>query len=176
MSPVPLGCQHRNEGQFQSPFSEVSPVCSHWVLEPVPNLKLITTPVPAIRNQREELLVLKWGWIPHPKLIRMVKPSVGRVSTFEHTSWSTGVESFCKKSYQLVLALDLLLTGHTSLVVVLGSKADIWLECGKYNPDIRPILVWPVPLAHVLPHPQLIFPFQNLVCWNLFEFSVAEIT
>jgi hypothetical protein len=32
--------------------------------------------------------------------------------------------------------------------------------------------VWPVPLAQVLPRPQLIFPFQNLVFWNLFEFSL----
>jgi hypothetical protein len=37
-------------------------------------------------------------------------------------------------------------------------------------------LVWHVPLAQVLPHPQLIFSFQNLVFKNLFEFSVAEIT
>jgi hypothetical protein len=36
--------------------------------------------------------------------------------------------------------------------------------------------VWPVPLAQVLPRPQLIFPFQNQVFWNLFEFSVVEIT
>jgi hypothetical protein len=28
----------------------------------------------------------------------------------------------------------------------------------------------------VLPCPQLIFPFQNLICWNLFEFSLAKIT
>jgi hypothetical protein len=62
------------------------------------------------------------------------------------------------------------------MVVVLVSKADIWLECFKYNPDIRPILVWPLLLAQVLPHPQLIFPFQNLVFWNLFEFAVADIT
>jgi hypothetical protein len=62
------------------------------------------------------------------------------------------------------------------MVVVLVSKADIWLECFKYNPDIRPILVWPLLLAQVLPHPQLIFPFQNLIFWNLFEFSGAEIT
>jgi hypothetical protein len=47
--------------------------------------------------------------------------------------------------------LNLFEKHHTSLVVVLGSKADIWLECGKYNPDIRPILVWPVLLAQVLP-------------------------
>jgi hypothetical protein len=26
----------------------------------------------------------------------------------------------------------------------------------------------------VLPHPQLIFPFQNLVFWNLFEFSATR--
>jgi hypothetical protein len=31
-------------------------------------------------------------------------------------------------------------------------------------------LVWPVPLAQVLPRPQLIFPSQNLVFWSLFEF------
>jgi Sec-independent protein secretion pathway component TatC len=31
------------------------------------------------------------------------------------------------------------------------------------------VLVWPAPLTQVLPHHQLIF-------WNLFEFSVAEIT
>jgi hypothetical protein len=37
-------------------------------------------------------------------------------------------------------------------------------------------LVWPVPLAQVLPRPQLVFPFQNLVFKILFEFSVAEIT
>jgi hypothetical protein len=37
--------------------------------------------------------------------------------------------------------------------------------------------VWPVSLAQVLPRPQLIFPpFQNHVFWNLFEFSVVEIT
>jgi len=28
----------------------------------------------------------------------------------------------------------------------------------------------------VLPHPQVIFPSKTLVFWNLFEFSVAEIT
>jgi hypothetical protein len=60
--------------------------------------------------------------------------------------------------------------------MVLGSKADIWLECGKYNPDIRPILVRHVLLAQVLPCRQQIFPFQYLVFWNLFEFSMAEIT
>jgi hypothetical protein len=37
-------------------------------------------------------------------------------------------------------------------------------------------LVWPVPLAQVLPPPQLIFPSKNLVFGNLFEFSAAEIT
>jgi hypothetical protein len=31
-------------------------------------------------------------------------------------------------------------------------------------------------LARVLPHPQLIFSFEMMVFWNLFEFSVAEIT
>jgi hypothetical protein len=31
-------------------------------------------------------------------------------------------------------------------------------------------------LAQALPRPQLIFSFQNLVFWNLFEFSVAETT
>jgi hypothetical protein len=36
--------------------------------------------------------------------------------------------------------------------------------------------VWPVPLAQVLPHPQLIFPSKTWVFWNLFEFSAAEIT
>jgi hypothetical protein len=36
--------------------------------------------------------------------------------------------------------------------------------------------VWHVPLAQVLPRPQLIFPFKNLLFWNLFEFSAAEIT
>jgi len=36
-------------------------------------------------------------------------------------------------------------------------------------------LNWMVSLQ-VLPCPQLIFSFQNLVFWNLFEFSVSEIT
>jgi hypothetical protein len=36
--------------------------------------------------------------------------------------------------------------------------------------------MWLVPLAQMLPCPQSIFPFQNLVFWNLFEFSLAEIT
>ncbi len=30
--------------------------------------------------------------------------------------------------------------------------------------------------TQLLPRPQLIFSFQNLVFWNLFEFSVAEIS
>jgi hypothetical protein len=34
------------------------------------------------------------------------------------------------------------------------------------------VLVWPLPLAQVLSHPQLIFPSKTL----LFEFSAAEIT
>jgi hypothetical protein len=34
----------------------------------------------------------------------------------------------------------------------------------------------PVRLTQVLPRPQLIFTSQNLVFWNLFEFSRAEIT
>jgi hypothetical protein len=33
------------------------------------------------------------------------------------------------------------------------------------------ILVWPMLLAQELPSPQ-----QNLIFWNLFEFSAAEIT
>jgi hypothetical protein len=37
-------------------------------------------------------------------------------------------------------------------------------------------LVWPVLLAQELPRPQLNFPSPNLVFWNLFEFSAAEIT
>jgi hypothetical protein len=37
-------------------------------------------------------------------------------------------------------------------------------------------LVWPVPLAQVLPRPQLIFPFKTWFFGNLFEFSAAEIT
>jgi hypothetical protein len=37
-------------------------------------------------------------------------------------------------------------------------------------------LVWLVPPAQVLACPQLIFPSQNLVFWNLFKFSAAEIT
>jgi len=38
-------------------------------------------------------------------------------------------------------------------------------------------LVWPVPLAQVLPHPQLIFfPSKTWFFGNLFEFSAAEIT
>jgi hypothetical protein len=38
-------------------------------------------------------------------------------------------------------------------------------------------LVWPVPLAQVLVTTfSTDFSFQNLVFWNLFEFSVAEIT
>jgi hypothetical protein len=36
--------------------------------------------------------------------------------------------------------------------------------------------VWPVPLAQVLPRPETQFSFQNLAFWNLFEFSVGEIT
>jgi hypothetical protein len=44
----------------------------------------------------------------------------------------------------------------------------------KYNPKTQG--VWPVPLAQVLPRPQLIFFFRNLVLGNLFEFSAAEIT
>ncbi len=36
--------------------------------------------------------------------------------------------------------------------------------------------MWPVPLAQVLPHPQLHFPSKTWIFWNLFEFSVAEIT
>jgi hypothetical protein len=38
------------------------------------------------------------------------------------------------------------------------------------------LLVWPVPLAQVLPRPQLIFPSKTWASWNLFEFSVAKIT
>ncbi len=39
------------------------------------------------------------------------------------------------------------------------------------------LLVWPVPLAHVLPHPQLIFPSEKPgFFWNLFEFSAAQIS
>jgi hypothetical protein len=37
-------------------------------------------------------------------------------------------------------------------------------------------IVWHVLLAQVLPRPQLTFSFQNLVFWNLFEFSAGEIT
>jgi hypothetical protein len=37
-------------------------------------------------------------------------------------------------------------------------------------------LVWPVPLAQVLPRPQLIFPSKTWFFWNLFEFSETEIT
>jgi hypothetical protein len=44
--------------------------------------------------------------------------------------------------------------------------------------SINSTLVWPVPLAQVWTHPrpQLIFSFQNLVFWNLFKFSAAEMT
>ncbi len=38
------------------------------------------------------------------------------------------------------------------------------------------ILVWPVSLAQVLPTSSTTFSFQNLVFWNLLEFSAAEIT
>jgi hypothetical protein len=38
------------------------------------------------------------------------------------------------------------------------------------------LLVWPVPLAHVLPLFSTDFSFQNMVFWNLFEFPAAEIT
>jgi hypothetical protein len=38
-------------------------------------------------------------------------------------------------------------------------------------------LVWPMPLAQVLPCPQLIFPSKTWFFWNLLEFfSAAEIT
>ncbi len=37
------------------------------------------------------------------------------------------------------------------------------------------LLVWPVPFVQVLPRPQLILSSQNLVFWNLFEFSVTKI-
>jgi hypothetical protein len=40
----------------------------------------------------------------------------------------------------------------------------------------RHIFMWAVPLAQVLPGPQLIFLSGNLVFWNIFEFSAAEIT
>jgi hypothetical protein len=38
------------------------------------------------------------------------------------------------------------------------------------------ILAWPVSLAQVLPTSSTAFSFQNLVFWNLLEFSAAEIT
>jgi hypothetical protein len=37
-------------------------------------------------------------------------------------------------------------------------------------------LAWHVLLAQVLSCPQLIFPSKTWAFWNLFEFSVAEIT
>ncbi len=36
--------------------------------------------------------------------------------------------------------------------------------------------MWHVPLAQVLPRPQLIFPSKTWFFWNLFDFSVVEIT
>jgi len=36
--------------------------------------------------------------------------------------------------------------------------------------------VWPVPLAQVLPRPQLIFPSKTCFFGIYFEFSAAEIT
>jgi hypothetical protein len=38
------------------------------------------------------------------------------------------------------------------------------------------LLVRRVPLAQVLPHPQLIFASKTWFFWNLFEFSAAEIS
>jgi hypothetical protein len=40
--------------------------------------------------------------------------------------------------------------------------------------DVIFLLVWPVPLAQVCTHPQLIFFFQNLIFWNLVEFLAAK--
>jgi hypothetical protein len=35
------------------------------------------------------------------------------------------------------LAFDLSFNLHTNLVLVLGSKADSWLLCDKYIPDVE---------------------------------------
>jgi hypothetical protein len=37
----------------------------------------------------------------------------------------------------MLLAFDLSLNLHTNLVLVLGSKADFWLLCDKYIPDVE---------------------------------------
>jgi hypothetical protein len=60
------------------------------------------------------------------------------VSTFEHTSWYS-YQILEKKSYpqSMLLAFDLSLNLHTNLVLVLGSKADFWLLCDKYIPDVE---------------------------------------
>ncbi len=52
-------------------------------------------------------------------------------------------------------------------------KLSLTLNC----PIFPCLLVWLVPLAQVLPHPQLIFPSKTwFFLGNLFEFSVSEIT
>jgi hypothetical protein len=59
-------------------------------------------------------------------------------------------------------------------------------ECGLANPNItnktkrttfhnKDRLVWPVPLGPSVTTSSTDFSFQNLVFWNLFEFSAAEI-
>jgi hypothetical protein len=52
----------------------------------------------------------------------------------------------------------------------------MWVVASQKNLFFHVLLVWPVPLAQVIPRPQTDFSFQNLVFGNLFEFSAAEIT
>jgi hypothetical protein len=55
----------------------------------------------------------------------------------------------------------------------LGPIEDFWVANWS---QVTNELVWPVPLAQVLSHPQLIFHFKTWFFWNLFEFAAAEIT
>jgi hypothetical protein len=61
----------------------------------------------------QSALIDKWD---QPWRIYII--SVDWVSVFEHTS--------------LLLAMNILKNLHASLVLVLGSKADYWLEWSKY--------------------------------------------
>ncbi len=67
------------------------------------------------------------------------------------------------------------------MFLLLENSFLIWVKWGCHLRAPIPmfislLLVWPVPLAQVLPHPQLIFPSKTWFFGNLLEFSAAEIS
>jgi len=94
---------------------------------------------------------------------------------FENIShiWAWTIIKHKDQCYYKLKHMKITRDGTYTYSLRVGRILHLFLKSEK---DLTPILVWPVPLAQVLPHPRQISPSKTWFFGNLFEFSAAEIT